>query len=776
MDFLAKIYLPGALALAAAMLFALVSLAGYVQLLAREDEDTRRFARRAYAFFTVAVLLGAAVLVVLLLRRDFRIEYVSQYSGVELPWFYQFSAFWAGQKGSFLIWLVMGALIGLPLRKVAGREEAPAMGVYLLTLLGLLFILVRESPFVMLAQTPTDGSGLNPLLQDPWMVIHPPIMFAGFAAAAIPFAFAVSAMVRRRYDRWAHLAYPWALGAFLVLGTAILLGGYWAYKTLGWGGYWGWDPVENASLVPWLLGTVLIHGLHMERKKGRFRRANLVFACLMYFSVLYGTFLTRSGVLADFSVHSFVDLGISGWLVFLMAFFMLGGAYLLATRLRDVPTEQNEDPLLSRGMFMVLSTITISASALVVAIGTSSPLITKGLGHVLPTPDQLTPQSSTAAVWLSKLATPAQIGPSWYNLVHLPIALLVALLLALVPLLTWRSTPLREALRKVAWAAGFAAAATAGAFAGGVRHPLHLLFIVLATLALVTNLQKTIARARVGGLRAAGGYLAHVGVGVILLGILASSAYDESAKVTLEQGVPQQVENMTLTFHRFLPRQGDEKERMEVSVVRADGKRYLSYPRLFLNDRTQQVMAHPHITHLWFQDLYISPIEFEPAETGAARRLQLRKGEEATVAGSRLRFLGFDLNAEGNALQAMQEGGVVAVGATLEVVRDGRSERVLPLYRFTTAGEVDAPPYPLPGGGEVVLAGIDAGNGAVQLEVRGVEVAPGPRAKLAIDVTRKPLIKLVWYGLYVVLAGGILATAQRLRDALVLERVPTPRA
>jgi cytochrome c-type biogenesis protein CcmF len=731
------------------MLFALVSLAAYLQLLGREeDDDTRRFARRAYGFFTLAVVMGAGVLVVLLLRRDFRIEYVSQYSGAELPWFYQFASFWAGQKGSFLIWLVMGSLLGLPLRRAAGREEAPVMGVYLLTLLGLLFILVRESPFTMLSETPTDGSGLNPLLQDPWMVIHPPIMFTGYAASAIPFSFAVAAMFRRRYDRWAHLAFPWALGGFLVLGTAILLGGYWAYKTLGWGGYWGWDPVENASLIPWLLGTVLIHGLHMERRKGRYRRANLVFACLLYFSVLYGTFLTRSGVLADFSVHSFVDLGISGWLIGLMAFFMLGGGFLLVTRLRSVPTERSEDLLLSRGSFLVLSTVTVAICALVVAVGTSAPLISR--------------------LW----GTPSQVGPSFYNQVNLPIALLIALLLALVPYLSWQGNTRQEVGRRLVGAGGVALLVTLGAFAAGVRDPLYVLFVLLATLALAANFQKTVDKLRNGGLRAAGGYLAHVGVGIILLGILVSSAYDESAKVTLEQGVPQKVEGMTLTFNRFLPRQGNEKERMEVSVVRADGSRYLSYPRLFLNERTQQVMAHPHITHLLLQDLYISPIEFDPGERGSARRLHLRKGEEATVGGIRVKFLGFDLNADGNAIEAMQKGGVVAVGANLEFVRAGRSERVVPLYRFTPSGEVDAQPFPVPGGGEVVLAGIDASTGAVQLEVRGVGLpAPGLRPKLAVDVTRKPLIKLVWYGLYVVLAGGILATSQRLRDAFVLERV-----
>jgi cytochrome c-type biogenesis protein CcmF len=555
------------------------------------------------------------------------------------------------------------------------------------------------------------------------------------------------------------------------MGTAILLGGYWAYKTLGWGGYWGWDPVENASLVPWLLGTVLIHGLHMERRKGRYRRANLVFACLLYFSVLYGTFLTRSGVLADFSVHSFVDLGISGWLIGLMAFFMIGGVYLLATRLREVPSEAIEDPILSRGTFMVLATVVVTVSALFVAIGTSSPLITRGLSHVLTTPDELTPQSSAVVRYLSRFATPGQVPPSWYNVVHLPIALLVALLLAVVPLLSWRGVPGREVAKKLGVGAAVALAVAIGALVAGVHNPLHLIFLLLAALALTTNLQKTVAKAQAGGLRAAGGYLAHVGVGVILIGILVSSVYDESTKVTLEQGVPRKVEGMTLTFHRFLPRHGDQKERFEVAVIRADGSRYLSYPQLFLNDRTQQVMAHPHITHLLLQDLYISPVEFDPGERGSGRRLRLKKDEVATVEGTQVRFLGFDLNAEGNALEEMRSGGVVAVGAKLEITRNGQVQHLEPIYRFTPNGEVDVPPTALPGGGEVLLAGIDASNKAVQLEIRGLGPQIGPRPKLALDVTRKPLIKLVWYGLYVVLAGGILATAQRLRDAFVLERV-----
>src|SRR5215210_9220229 len=342
LDYLSQLYLPGAVTLWAATIFALASMWGY-SLVLRGDAGSMRFARLSYDFFAVAITLSAFILGLLLLMRDFRIEYVHQYSGMDLPAHYQFAAFWAGQKGSFLIWLFWGTMLGILVKKTAGRNEPAIMGIYTLTLMGLLFILVRENPFVMLKETPLDGQGLNPLLQDNWMVIHPPIMFIGYAASAIPFAFAMASLWRRQYDGWAARAFPWALGGFLVLGSAILLGGYWAYETLGWGGYWGWDPVENASLIPWIFGTVLIHGLYLERTKGRFRRINYVLATLGYMAVLYGTFLTRSGVLADFSVHSFVHLRISGWLTGLIAAFGGLSLYLLFSGRREVPTGPNED-------------------------------------------------------------------------------------------------------------------------------------------------------------------------------------------------------------------------------------------------------------------------------------------------------------------------------------------------------------------------------------------------------------------------------------------------
>lgn len=733
MEYISHLYLPGAVALWCALAFSLAAAWGYAMAL-WGDTASLPFARRAYDFFALAIGLTCMVLALLLLLRDFRIEYVYQYSGLELPLHYQFSAFWAGQKGSFLIWLFWGALLGVVLKRTAGKAEAPVMGVYILILLGLLLILVRENPFVMLDQAPPDGAGLNPLLQDNWMVIHPPIMFVGYALSAVPFAFAMAALWRRDYDGWATRAFPWALAGFLVLGTAILLGGYWAYKTLGWGGWWGWDPVENASLIPWMFGTVLIHGLYLERTKGRYRRANYVLASLVYLSVLYGTFLTRSGVLADFSVHSFVDLGISGWLLFGMGMFLFISIYLLITRLRQVPTEKNEDPMLSRGMLLVLSTITLLASAVVITIGTSAPLLTKLM------PD------------------PGQVGPEFYNRVNFPLALLLALLLALIPAVTWRGESPREILRRLIAPGVFALVAAVGAALWAVTSPFHLLFVFLAALALGTNLTKTAQLVRSGGLWASGGYLAHVGVGVILLGTLASSAYDQSAKVTLEQGVPRKVGGMTLTFERYVPRTAEAKEHMEIRVERAGGDTYTAKPRFFINDRTQQLMANPHIRTLPLQDLYISPIEFDPGQA----RVELAKGSTGQIGPLEVRFVDFDLNVDGNAMAQMASSQPVTIGADLEVTQGGKTFPVKALYRMNPAdGRVETPAVPLPGGGALYMTGINAGTGGIQIEAAGLASRP----KLSVDVTRKPLIQMVWGGLWIILIGGAISTSHRYREA-----------
>jgi cytochrome c-type biogenesis protein CcmF len=389
-------------------------------------------------------------------------------------------------------------------------------------------------------------------------------------------------------------------------------------------------------------------------------------------------------------------------------------------------------------MLMVLAAITLLVSTLVILAGTSAPILTRFMEN------------------------PGQVGPSFYNRVNLPIAILIALLLSAVPYVSWKGNPPGEILRKMIGPLAFAVVLSVSAAFWAVREPLHLLFVFLAGLALATNLHKTILKYRANGLRGAGGYLAHVGVGIILLGIIASSGYDESTKVTLELGKPRQMGSSTLTFRRFIPRVGREKEGMEILVQKAGGKEFVVRPRLFMNDRTRQVMVNPDIRSTMLQDYYVSPIEIDPGEAGT---IDLAQGRQDRLGDRQVRFDGFELQAEGgNAMAAMAAGRPITIVTKVTVTRDGKTETVQPVYRFNPAtGEVDNPMTSLASGGTVLVAGIVPMNQTVRLQIN--------EPRLSIDVTRKPLIKLVWYGFYVVLFGGLIALTHRFREARIRERV-----
>ncbi len=413
-------YIPGTLLLWLAFLLGVASTVAYA-LVIRGSSGARAIARQAYLLMTAAIVVVSGLLMYLLVTHDYRLHYVWAYSDNLLELKYLVSSFWGGQEGSFLLWIFWGVLLGLPLMRFARAYESRVMVFYNLTLLSLIMLLLKQDPFrfhegLATGMTPLDGQGLNPLLQNPWMVIHPPIMFIGYASLAIPFSFALAALWMRRYDEWTKASMPWVLLSLGTLGLAIMLGGYWAYETLGWGGYWGWDPVENASLVPWLATAALTHGMLLQRGRKRFRRMNLTLALFAYLLVVYATFLTRSGVLGDFSVHSFVDLGITGWLIFNMVFFIAVSVVLLALRWRDIPTEVGTEPFLSRTIFFVLGILMLVLTGVIVGVGTSAPLISRLWGE------------------------PAQVGPDFYNNVGYWLAVAFAAFLGATPFLGWSRT------------------------------------------------------------------------------------------------------------------------------------------------------------------------------------------------------------------------------------------------------------------------------------------------------------------------------------------------
>ncbi len=360
----------------------------------RSITASKRFlalARNSYGVMAVGVLAASIALMFYILRHQFEYAYVFGYSSRALPLHLLITTFWAGQEGSFLFWALCGSIIGIILMAYTHRKgiEAETMTIYAIVQAFLLLLLIAKSPFqylwdahpgeVAVGTIPADGRGLNPLLQNVWMIAHPPILFAGFASMAVPFVFAMAALWRRTYVDWIQNALPWVIFGTIALGTGIMLGGYWAYGVLGWGGWWGWDPVENSSLIPWMIGIILVHTMLVQRRTGGLAKTNFFLGIATYVLVVYSTFLTRSGILGSSSVHSFVDPGAIAYalLVVWIAASLLVGFGMLTRRWQDLKALPSHSPLFTRESFLTISSAVMGVSAL------GDPLWNK-LAHPLP--------------------------------------------------------------------------------------------------------------------------------------------------------------------------------------------------------------------------------------------------------------------------------------------------------------------------------------------------------------------------------------------------------
>ncbi|HSG99246.1 MAG TPA: cytochrome c biogenesis protein CcsA, partial [candidate division Zixibacteria bacterium] len=370
-----------------------------------------RWAARGVA---VALATALGLLLTLILTHRFEFIYVASYSSRDLPLYYLIATLWGGQEGTLLLWIVYVSALGLLLMRNAGRFERVAMSMVNLFVFAVLLILIKASPFATMATVPPlDGSGLNPLLQDFWMTIHPPVMFLGFALSVFPFALAVAGWWQRDFKGWIAPAWAWTLGAWCALGTALVMGGYWAYKVLGWGGYWAWDPVENSSLIPWIFATGGIHSMIMLRKKNALARSAYLFSVLLFVSVLFGSFLTRSGVLGDFSVHSFLDLGINSYLVVMLLAFTVIGFGLLILRGRGIKATAAYGSLSTVDFFITAGVLSLLVAGALVTVGMATPLWTRLFGPA------------------------SNVTLRYYFLATTPVALIVLSALSVFPFMRW---------------------------------------------------------------------------------------------------------------------------------------------------------------------------------------------------------------------------------------------------------------------------------------------------------------------------------------------------
>jgi cytochrome c-type biogenesis protein CcmF len=768
----------------------LASLAsGLLYLAAAGGRDSAlRPARIAFGAQWLGLLGSTVLLWYVLFNHQFQYQYVASYSSRAMPGHFVYAAFWGGQEGTFLLWAFLTATLGLVLMRVKNPLTTPAMFFLNLPLVLLSLVTVMRGPFLEFAagKIPADGNGLNPLLQDPWMTIHPPVLFTGFSSLAIPFAIAMAALVRRDWDGWIKPVLPWAVFSTAILATGFIMGGVWAYKVLGWGGYWGWDPVENGSLIPWLSNVALLHGLMIQRVQGSLRRTNLFLAITSYVLVLYASFLTRSGVLADFSVHSFVNLGLNGFLLTFLFLIMGLGYGTLLYRMREIPGPPQPLGNFSRESMMWLGQLVLMLMCALIAIGMSAPLITKLFGP------------------------PSNVQTSYYNLVNAPLAVALGLLLGLAPLMRWREQPGGQAawrlpaagiagliaafatavLRRGAFESGgviapiavslgvgafvgvvvllfatlpaarmglvAAVVLTLAAIAGGVREPMPAAVVFAMAFALTANLAVTMRGFRAGWKHGAA-YLGHTGFTVMMLGVVASSGYGRSVQVQLPRGEQRSALGFQLTFEG--KKQDREGKDHVIVAVSGPERRFEALPAMYWSEFNQAYMKKPHIERFLTHDVYISPLEMV-GDDPAANALWLSKGETQRIGQVAYTFVGFDVQGMGTA--------DMKVAAQLRAEIGGRTVPVRPRIEMGSGGVPSRIPDYLPGGASVSIVSVDASTGRVALEVPGMQ-KPSEGGILAIEVSTKPLINLVWLGAILMLGSVFLSMGRRIID---LRRAP----
>src|SRR4051794_33726310 len=504
--------------------------------------------RTVYAL--AALTTGAFIVLELaFLRSDFSFSVVQSHSSTTTPGFYKAAAAWSSQEGSLLLWLwllsVWSALVlFLTRRCMRGGQPYPiAVVVVFATFFGALLVFA-VSPFEPLPVAPAEGAGLNPLLRHPSMMIHPPMLYSGYTLWAIPFAFAVGALVVRRVDaEWIVATRKFALGAWFFLGVGIILGARWSYAELGWGGYWAWDPVENASLLPWLTGTAFLHSIMVQEKRGMLKTWNASLILATGTLAVLGTFLVRSGILD--SIHAFGASTLGIPFVTLIALMIAGSMALVVTRRDTLRSEQSIDSMLSREAIFLFNNLVLVAMAFVVFFWTFLPLATEALGRKV------------------------SVGPPVYNQYIVPLALMLVLLSGVGPVAAWRRTTLKTVRRNFIWPIAAAVVTFVGLLALGVTQSLpSVLMFAFAALVVAVVVQEfvrgTSARRAMTGddpIRAGfsligrnrrryGGYIVHMGMALLFVGVAASSAFQHAHDVTLRAGQTTKVGDYRITYVR----------------------------------------------------------------------------------------------------------------------------------------------------------------------------------------------------------------------------------
>jgi cytochrome c-type biogenesis protein CcmF len=605
----------GSFALVLAFVCAAYAIVGGIAAILTRHPLLIKSARQAGIATCSLIFLATGSLVYLFFSDNFSVAYVVAHSNRDLATFYKIAALWSGQEGSLLFWSCLLAVyvfsVLITYRNKNG-ELMPYVGVVMASV-QIFFLTLNNfvaSPFKVLG-TPAangtfdlvaraDGNGLTPLLQYPEMVIHPPNLYSGYTGFTIPFAFALAALLARYPgEKWIHLTRKWTMIAWCFQTSGILLGAHWAYAVLGWGGYWGWDPVENASLLPWLTGTAFLHSVIMQEKRGMMKVWNVWLVFITFMLCILGTMLTRSGVVS--SVHAFAQSSIGTWFVGFLAviFLVCFSAYLYN---RDYLKSENQlDSVVSRESSFLFNNLILLVSCIAILSGTLFPVFSE---------------------WIS--GSRISVGAPFFNKVNIPIGLLLLFLTGVGPLLAWRKTSLDSLKRNFGWPAITGVFAGAIAFAFGFREFYALVCLVLcvfvaSTIGMEFYRGARVIRARSGAsliasavdltmrnTRRYGGYIVHVGMVLIFIG-LAGTAFNRDAQKEMQLGSTLQIGPYKLLLQSYdqKPEKNYTAERMIVEVLQDNKPLMMLYPERRFFQTSEQSGTMVAIYSTLREDLYV---------------------------------------------------------------------------------------------------------------------------------------------------------------------------
>ncbi len=531
----------------------------------------------ALSIFILLIIVSAS-LVYELINTNFNLRYVALNTSTDLPTIYRFTALWAGQAGSLLLWCLVLSLFSSIVVMFSNKRDIdyqPWVVVVLYTVLAFFLYLITfvENPFDLLPFTPNEGRGLNPILQNGYMAIHPVTLYLGYVGLTIPFAFGMAALISGRLnDSWIRQSRRWTILAWTFLSVGLLLGARWAYLELGWGGYWAWDPVENAAFMPWLTATAFVHSVMIQERNGMLRKWNIILLITTFFLTLLGTFITRSGIIS--SVHSFAQSDIGPLFLGFIAFVLIFSFGIFLYRIKELESEENFDSIISRESAFIFNNLLFLGAAFAVFLGTIFPIISE-------------------AVTGEKIL----VGPPFFNKVNVPIGLVLIFLMGVGPLISWRKASPENLKKNFLLPMIVAVCVGIVLFILNIRDITALLSFslcgfVVATIVtefykgvsvrssrgenIVVSLTTMISRNK----RRYGGYIVHLGVVLIVIGITASSTFNSEVEATLNTGESFKIGEYELTFEKLETYKNDAKNGTKAVLLLSAGGRTIDtvYP------------------------------------------------------------------------------------------------------------------------------------------------------------------------------------------------------